>query len=192
MRIVNLLAATTVIILSNSANAFWSGSGNDWAPFGAGTGYNNQAPWGNNSNWNPFGTTSNWSPSNDAANLSRYGARPQVLRQYRKDSRFNPNQFVPVFQNRVKPSNWLTETDFTSTLRDIGNQNNMFNVDDFAAIGLPIGYTRTKAEALGLGRVLQDYARQREDNPLGTTDTIYGQQGYALSPAASSTFRIKD
>jgi len=65
-----------LVAVSTSATAFWGGNNANWSPFGAGTGYNNQAPWGGSSDWNPFGSSSNWSPRNDAANLSRYGGRP--------------------------------------------------------------------------------------------------------------------
>ncbi len=179
-----------LILSSSTASAFWGGNNTNWMPFGTGTGYNNQSPWSNNSNWNPFGTGGNWSPRNDAANLSRYGARPKALMQYRKDPRFQVNNTVPEIQNRIRPSNWLTETDFASTLKDMGDQDKTFVVDDFAAFGLSEGYARAKAETFGVGRVLRDHATQHTNDIFGDRGTIYGKQGYALSPAASSTQKI--
>ncbi len=183
-------------IFSSTAGAFWDGNNANWSPFGVGTGYNNQAPWGDNSNWNPFSATDGrWGPKNDAANLSRYGARPHALTQYKKNPRFQPNYAAPVFQNRVKPSNWLTETDFASTLRDIGKQNKDFIVgDDFSMFGLSADYARVKAETVGLGRMLRDYetSQPRQNIKTNSTDNIYGKQGYGLSPAASSTNRVNE
>jgi hypothetical protein len=181
--------AILLITAITSVHAFWDGNNTNWSPFGAGTGYNNQAPWGDNSNWNPFSATdARWSPKNDAANLSRYGNRPPVLMQYKKDPRFQPSYLVrPSFQNRIKPSNWLTETDFASTLIDMGEHNKDFFVDDnFSPLDLPKSYLRAKSESVGINKMLRDRA------PLapyknGATDNIYGKQGYGLSPAASST-----
>ncbi|HAE05009.1 MAG TPA: hypothetical protein DCG46_00005 [Gammaproteobacteria bacterium] len=157
-----------------------------------GTGYNNQAPWANNSDWNPFGTSGSWGPRNDAANLSRYGARPVSLTQYRQNPVFRPVDTMSSFQDRVKPSNWLKETDFASTLQQAGGQDKTFIVDDFAAFGLSDGYVRAKAETFGVGRVLRDHALQQTNDAFGDTSTIYGKQGYALSPAASSTRKINN
>ncbi|TEU26467.1 MAG: hypothetical protein E3I13_00475 [Gammaproteobacteria bacterium] len=181
-----------LILTSSATSAFWDGNNANWSPFGSGTGYNNQAPWSNNSDWNPFGGSSNWSPRNDAANLSRYGGRPQSLKQYRKNPAFQPTNAVPSFQNRVKPSNWLKETDFASTLQKVGGKEKSFIVDDFAAFGLSEGYARAKAETFGVGRVLRDHASQHTNDIFGDKSTIYGKQGYALSPAASSTRKINN
>jgi len=175
--------AAILVISSSAVSAFWNGNNTSWSPFGMGTGYNNQAPWANNSDWNPFGTSGNWGPRNDAANLSRYGARPQSLTQYRQNPVFRPIDTMPSFQDRVEPSNWLKETDFASTT---------FIVDDFAAFGLSDGYVRAKAETFGVGRVLRDHALQQTNDVFGDTSTIYGKQGYALSPAASSTRKINN
>jgi hypothetical protein len=97
---------------------------------------------------------------------------------------------MPSFQNRVKPSNWLQETDFASTLQKIGGPEKSFIVDDFAAFGLSDGYVRAKAETFGVGRVLRDHALQQTNDVFGDRSNIYGKQGYALSPAASSTRKI--
>ena len=186
----------TIILLisSSTVSAFWNGNNVNWSPFGAATGYNNQAPWGDSSNWNPFSATdARWSPKNDAANLSRYGNRPPVLMQYKKDPKFKPSYPMrPTFQNRVKPSNWLSETDFASTLRGIDEHNKDFFVDDnFSMLALPKSYARAKAETLGLSE------RFRDNMPSapyqnGSNDNIYGKQGYGLSPAASSTNRVNE
>jgi hypothetical protein len=157
-----------------------------------GTGYNNQAPWANNSDWNPFGASDNWGLRNDAANLSRYGAHPQSLTQYRQNPMFRPGDTMPNFQDRVKPSNWLKETDFDSTLQQVGGQGKTFVVDDFAAFGLSDGYVRAKSETLGLGRMLRGHALQQTNDVFGDRSTIYGKQGYSLSPAASSTRKINN
>jgi hypothetical protein len=191
MRRMKFLAAI-LVISSSTVSAFWNGNNTNWSPFGVGTGYNNQAPWANNSDWNPFGTSGNWGPRNDAANLSRYGAHPQSLTQYRQNPMFRPVDSMPSFQNRVKPSNWLKETDFASTLRQAGGQGKTFIVDDFAAFGLSDGYVRAKAETLGVGRVLRDRALQQTNDVFSDRNTIYGKQGYALSPAASSTRKINN
>ena len=184
--------AVIVFSISTASMAFW-GNTNTWSPFGTGTGYNNPAPWGNNSNWNPFtsGASGQWSPKNDAANLSRFGAKPPVLMQYKKDPRFQPNYYLGEFQNQVQPSNWLRETDFASTLEQVGSDDKSFTVGDFSIFGLSDSYARAKAETLGLGRVLRDHAVQHSNSVLGDKSTIYGKQGYALSPAASSTEQIK-
>jgi hypothetical protein len=97
---------------------------------------------------------------------------------------------MPSFQNRVEPSNWLKKTDFTSTLEQIGGQEKSFIVDDFAAFGLSDGYERAKTETFGLGRVIRNHVLQQTNDVLGDRSTIYGKQGYALSPAASSTRKI--
>jgi len=189
MRRMKFLVA--ILVMSSSAvSAFWNGNNSNWSPFGVGTGYNNQAPWANNSDWNPFGTSGSWGPRNDAANLSRYGARPQSLTQYRQNPVFRPIDTMPSFQDRVEPSNWLKETDFASTLQEVGDQSKTFIVDDFAAFGLSDGYVRAKAETFGVGRVLRDHALQQTNDVFGDRSNIYGMQGYALSPAASSTRKI--
>jgi len=188
--------AIILIISSNTVGAFWNGNNANWTPFGVGTGYNNQAPWGNNSNWNPFSATDGrWNPKNDAANLSRYGVRPHKLIQYKKDSGFQPNYLMPAFQDRVKPSNWLTETDFASTLKNTGKQNKDFIVGDgFSMLGLSRGYARTKAQTAEPNRALRDYAASdsHQNNKIDSVDNIYGKQGYELSPAASSTNRVNE
>jgi len=175
------LLAVILIISSSVVGAFWNGNNANWPPFGTGTGYNNQAPWGDNSNWNPFSATDGrWNPKNDAANLSRYGARPHVLTQYKKDPRFQPNYPESVFQNRANPSNWLTETDFASTLRGMGKENKDFIIgDDFSMFGLSRDYARAKPET-------------RQNNKADSTYNVYGKQGYGLSPAASSTNRVNE
>lgn len=186
--------AIILVIASSAVGAFWNGNNVNWSPFGAGTGYNNQAPWGNRSNWYPFSVSDGrWNPKNDAANLSRYGNRPPILMQYKKDPRFKPSYPMrPIFHNRVKPSNWLTETDFASTLRGIGVHNKDFFVDDnFSMLGLPNSYTRPKSETLGLSKMLRNHVPSvRYQN--GSTDNIFGKRGDMLSPAASSTNRINE
>ncbi len=178
-----------LLFLVTSTHSFWDGKNANWSPFGSGTGYNNSAPWGGNSNWNPFVTSGKWGPKNDAANLSRYGARPQTLMQYRKEPRFTPVYPVPVSERRIKPSNWLTDTDFASTLQDFGSHGKNFIADEFSPFSQSVEYARTKAETFGLERVLRDYAPYKKQ-AIGTSENIYGRQGYSLSPAASSTQQI--
>jgi len=48
--------------------------------------------------------------------------------QYRKNPAFQPTSPVPSFQNRVEPSNWLTETDFASTLQQADDQENLLSL----------------------------------------------------------------
>jgi hypothetical protein len=96
---------------------------------------------------------------------------------------FRPGDSMPNFQDRVKPSNWLKETDFDSTLQQAGGQGKTFIVDDFV---------RAKSETLGLGRMLRDQALQQTNDVFGDRSTIYGKQGYSLSPAASSTQKINN
>ncbi len=182
--------AVLLITVITSVHAFWNGNNTNWSPFGAGTGYNNQAPWGDNSNWNPFSATdARWSPKNDAANLSRYGNRPPVLMQYKKDPRFAPVYPSPVSERRIKPSNWLTDTDFASTLQDFGSQSKNFIVDDFSRFTRSADYARAKEETFGIDRMIRDYAPYKKQT-VGNSDNIYGKQGYSLSPAASSTQQI--
>jgi len=135
--------AIILLISSSTVSAFWNGNNANWSPFGAGTGYKSQTPWSSNSDWNPFGVR--WSPRTDAANLSRYGARPQSLTHYKKNPVYQPVNTMLSFQNRVKPSNWLRETDFTSTLHEIGRQEKSFIVDDFAVFNLSDGYALSPA-----------------------------------------------
>ena len=103
---------------------------------------------------------------------------------------FRPIDTVPSFQDRVEPSNWLKETDFASTLQEVGDQSKTFIVDDFAALGLSDGYVRAKAETFGVDRALRDHALQQTNDVFGDRGAIYGIQGYALSPAAASTRKI--
>ena len=96
------LLAVILIISSSVVGAFWNGNNANWPPFGAGTGYNNQAPWGDNSNWSPFfATDGRWNPKNDAANLSRYGARPHVLTQYKNDINGSMMMTIAAFRFRL-------------------------------------------------------------------------------------------
>ncbi len=199
MKKINFLPIV-VLTISTSVPAFWGGNNswspfnvNSWSPFGGATGLNNPAPWSNSSNWNPLGSGDVWNPSNDAAMMSRYSARPKSLMKYRKGSNFVPNNVAPRAKNVVKPSNWLTETDFAATLEEVQkNETKTFIVDDFAAFGLLDGYERAKSETLGLGKIIRDHVGQHKSSFFGTTDTIYGKQGYALSPAASSTVKIEN
>lgn len=185
--------AVILIISSSTVSAFWNGNNAIFSPFGPGTGYYNQTPWGGNSNLNPFSATGGrWNPRNDAANLSRYGGRPSILIQYKKDPAFQPRHPMrPILQNKVKPTNWLLQTDFASTLRGMDENNKNFVVDDnFSMLGLPGGYTHAKAETLGLSKVLRAHVPSaRYQN--GSTDNTYGKQDYRLSPAATSTNRVK-
>ena len=66
----------------------------------------------------------------------------------------------------------------------------IFRVDDFSSFGLSDGYVRAKEETFGVGRVLRDRALQQTNDVFGDRSNIYGKQGYALSPAASSTRKI--
>ena len=161
-----------LLFLAVNAQSFWGGNNANWSPFGSGTGYNNTPPWGSNSNWNPFVTNGRWGPNNDAANLSRYGVRPKTLTQYRKKPRYVPIYPIPVSERRIKPSNWLTNTDFASTMQDFRSQGKNFIIDEF-----PLFLNST------------DYAPYKKQT-TGKTDNIYRKQGYSLSPAASSTQQI--
>ncbi len=183
------ILAVLLITVITSVHAFWGENNANWSPFGSGTGHNNTAPWGANSNWIPFTTSGSWAPKHDVVNLSRYGVYPQSLMQYRKDPRFYSTYSIPVSQSMVKPSNWLTETDFTSTLRNFGDQGKTFIVDDFSSLGSPEEYVFAKADTTSVDRVLRNYAPYI-NQPVVTTGGIYGKQSYSISPAALSTQKI--
>ncbi|MBW5291180.1 MAG: hypothetical protein Rsou_1448 [Candidatus Ruthia sp. Asou_11_S2] len=67
-------------------------------------------------------------------------------------------------QNRVKPSNWLIQTDFSSTLKENKASRPNFMIDNNAG--------------------------QYQRNFLGVARTTYNKQGRTLSPAAVSTLRV--
>jgi len=178
-----------LLLLVANVQSFWDGKNPNFAPFGSGTGYNSTTPWSVNSNWNPFVTNGKWGPENDAANLSRYGARPQALMQYKKNPRFMPVYPTPISESRIKPSNWLTDTDFASTMQGFKAQANNFIVDELSPFSNSTYYAPAKAETFDLDRALRDRAPYKK-HTIGNTDNIYGKQGYSLSPAASSTQQI--
>lgn len=179
MRIMNLLV---ILLAASTSNvlAFWGG--NSWSPFG-----------NSNSNWSPFSTglsTSQWSPKNDAANMSRYGAYPRSLMQYKKNPKFVPSSTIPEATNLVQPSNWLVETDFTSTLEKIKDSSKTFFVNETSDMGFVEDYKRIQKEASNINKEVRNYINNRTGN-LSSTDYIYGKQGYAISPAAASTAKIE-
>ena len=188
MRKVNFLVFL-LMVLSVNASAFWGG--NNFFPFTSGlnSGYNN--PWAgtSNTNWGPFATADQWSPENDAANMSRYGAHPRSLQQYKEDPRFRPENIATETQNLVKPSNWLTDTDFSATLEKIKDTGNKTFFVNETPTSFDQGYQRIKSETENIDKAVKDYIQQYS-NQLGSVDGIYGKQGYALSPAALSTARI--
>ena len=181
----------TILLLgfSTTASAFFNG--NNWSsPFGQGAGAYSNNPWSNNSAWNPFSDGA-FSPANDARNLSRYGAMPESLRQYRQNNTYMPTPSAPAFE-AAKPSNWLRETDFSSTLgqiKDTGSKAFYVNQPSFSS-----QFQKIQQESQEIDQAVRDYM-QRYDQSRGMatrpSDGIYGKQGYALSPAAMSTPKIE-
>ncbi len=156
---------------SLSATAFFNAD--SFAPFGNGTGHTSQTPWSNGSNWNPMSTGEQYSPENDARNMSRYGARPGTLKNYRQNNTFQPNNAMMVTPNQIQPSNWLQETDFSKTLDQIkGSGSKTFFVNE-----MPVNFN-------------EGY-KQMQSQSQNAEQAVRGQmQGQSLSPAASSTPRI--
>ncbi len=187
MRRMNFLVIFLTTLSLNAAAFFNTGS---FSPFGSGTGFNNSNPWSSNSNWNPFSENGQFSPENDAKNLARYGAHPRTLKNYRQDPRFKPENVMTQTINQVQPSNWLTETDFSKTLETIKNTGSKTFFVGESPINFDQGYQRIRTEAQEIDRSVRDYIQQHSKQ-LGSTDNIYGKQGYALSPAASSVSRVE-
>ena len=182
------LGVILALSISTTAGAFFNG--NNWSsPFGSGTGAHNNNPWGNNSAWNPF-AGGQFSPANDARNLSRYGANPESLKRYQQNSAYVPSMPTQVFDT-AKPSNWLQETDFSSTLEQIENTGNkMFYVNQpsFAS-----QFQKIQQESQEIDQAVRDYMQRYDNSRAGTysNEGIYGKQGYALSPAAMSTSKVE-
>ena len=179
------LIPAVFLFFTINVSAFWGN--NNWSPFGNNTGYYNNAPWGSSSNWNPFSSGDSFNPMYDAKNMSLYGVDPRHLGPYN-----TKNDAYYLIQNQTRPSNWLQETDFASTLDKTNNQvDKGFIVDELKAFGLSDGYARAKAESLGFERALHSYRTNTRGSEKTHTEGVYGKQGYGLSPAASSTNKIQ-
>ncbi|SHN89220.1 hypothetical protein BHECKSOX_1263 [Bathymodiolus heckerae thiotrophic gill symbiont] len=179
------LTAILLSVLTLSASAFFNTD--NLSPFGNGSiGYNSTAPWNKGSNWNPMFTGVGYSPANDARNMSRYGARPDSLRDYRQDPRFLPNSSAMAAPNQVQPSNWLKDTDFSQTLKQIKNSGSKVFFVNEMPVSFEAGYQRTQDQSLEIRKAIEAQMQN-----YGNTNSIYGKQGYLLSPAASSTSRIE-
>ena len=183
MKKINFLAISFSALTLN-AQAFFNTD--NFSPFGNGTGYNSTAPWSSSSNWNPMSTGTQYSPSNDARNMSRYGAHPSSLRNYRQDSRFVPNNSMMAIPNQVQPSNWLKETDFSATLEKIKNSGSKTFFVNEVPMSFDEGYKHVQAQSEDIEKALKEQMER-----YGEIDNIYEQQGYGLSPAASSTSRVE-
>ncbi|MDB9828960.1 hypothetical protein OAC28_00185 [Candidatus Thioglobus sp.] len=157
--------------ISMNAAAFFDTTG--FSPFGNGTGHTSQAPWSNNSNWNPISAGEQYSPQNDARNMSRFGARPSTLKNYRQNNAFQQNNAMIATPNQIQPSNWLKETDFSKTLDQIqGSGSKTFFVNE-----MPVNFN--------------DGYKQMQSQSQNAAQAVRAQmQGQNLSPAAASTPRI--
>lgn len=124
-----------LLITSNASFAFWNG--NNWA-----LNYNNQTN-------NPY-----WRAPSSVMNHYNTAKNPSVWLNGTKSRA----------QNRVKPSNWLIQTDFSSTLKENKASRPNFMIDNNAG--------------------------QYQRNFLGVARTTYNKQGRTLSPAAVSTLRV--
>lgn len=175
MKKISLLSALLCVLSLNSAAFFNTGG---FSPFGAGTGYNSATPWSNNSNWNPMSTDSQYSPANDAQNLSRFGAHPRSLQNYRQDPRFKPANSV-MMPNQAQPSNWLRDTDFSKTLERIKNTGDKTFFVNEMPMSFETGYQHIQEQSKGIERSVKEQMQR------------YNEQGYKLSPAAASTSRVK-
>ena len=178
MRRINILVVLLLGILSN-AQAFFNT--NNWSsPFGSGTGLYNNNPWGDNSNWNPFTTGTQFSPANDARNMAKYGATPASLKNYKQNPVYVPRDNTPMAYS-ARPSNWLSATDFSSTLeniKDTGSKAFYVNQPSFSQ-----QFKNIQQESLKIDQAVREYMQQHSDG-------IYNKQGYALSPAAMSTSKV--
>ena len=188
MRKVNLLF---IIIGISSVNAAAFFNTDNFAPFGLDSGNNNSMPWGsnsmpwnNNTNWNPMLSNGHYSPSNDARNMSRFGAHPTSLKNYRDNPGFVPSNtmFVP---NQVQPSNWLKDTDFSKTLEHMTNSSSKTFFVNEMPINLDSGFQHIQDQTIELEKAVNKQVLR-----YGNTESIYGKQGYELSPAASTTPRV--
>ncbi|MBC8493532.1 MAG: hypothetical protein ISR70_01035 [Candidatus Thioglobus sp.] len=185
MKIKSLLMSASVFSISLSVSAFFNT--NSFPAFGSGTGYNSTVPWSNNANWNPMSMGGGqYSPANDAKNLSRYGAYPRSLQQYRQDPRFRPANSMMPMANPVQPSNWLTDTDFSKTLEQIKSSGNKTFFVNEMPINFEQGYQHIQNQTEDIQRAIETQMKNYRN-----TDSIYGKQGYELSPAASSTSRVE-
>jgi len=156
---------------SFGATAFFNAD--SFAPFGNGTGHTSQTPWSSDSNWNPMSTGEQYSPANDARNMSRYGARPGTLKNYRQNNTFQPNNAMMATPNQLQPSNWLQETDFSKTLEQIkGSDSKTFFVNE-----MPVNFNEGYQQIQSRSQNIKQAARGQ----------MHSQN---LSPAASSTPRI--
>ena len=177
------LILSILSIVSLNAVAFFDT--NSFSPFGSGTGHTSTAPWSSNSNWNPMATGVQYSPANDARNMSRYGARPSSLRNYRQNPAFQPNNAMMVMPSQIQPSNWLQETDFSKTLEQIkGSGSKTFFVNE-----MPVSFNESYQHIQTQSKNIENAVREQM-NRARLTDDIYGKQGYSLSPAAASTPRV--
>ena len=188
MRRMNFLAIL-LLSVSTSSSAFFNL--NNWSsPFSSGTGHYNNIPWSGNSKWNPFSTGNQFSPENDARNLAKYGSKPKALEKYRSNSNYVSKMPAYVVPEVVKPSNWLTETDFGSTLEKISSTGGKDFFVNQPSFGQEI--QKIKDESLKIDQAVREYMQKYSNESLGSVDSIYGKQGYALSPAAVSTTRIEN
>lgn len=163
------LTLSVLSFVSFNAVAFFNTNG--LSPFGNGTGYTSQAPWSNNSNWNPMSAGEQYSPQNDARNMSRFGARPATLKNYRQNNALQQNNAMMATPNQIQPSNWLQETDFSKTLDQIqGSGSKTFFVNE-----MPVSFN--------------DGYKQMRSQSQNAAQAVRGQM-QSLSPAASSTPRI--
>ncbi|SMN14817.1 hypothetical protein CRYPA_757 [uncultured Candidatus Thioglobus sp.] len=131
-------------------------------------------------------TGTEYSPANDARNMNRYGVRPDSLRNYHQDPRFLPNNAVMAMPNQVQPSNWLKDTDFSQTLEQIKNSDSKAFFVNEMPVSFETGYQRIQDKSLEIRKAVETQMQN-----YGNTDSIYGKQGYSLSPAASSTSRVE-
>ncbi|QKQ24579.1 hypothetical protein HUE58_05605 [Candidatus Ruthia endofausta] len=124
-----------LLITPNVSLAFWNG--NNWA-----SNYNNQIN-------NPY-----WRVPSSVMNYYNTAKNPSVWL----------NDTKPRAQNRVKPSNWLIKTDFSSTLKENKALRPNFTIDN-------------------------DVGQYRR-NFFGVRGVTHNKQGRTLSPAAVSTLRV--
>ncbi|BBB24601.1 conserved hypothetical protein [Isorropodon fossajaponicum endosymbiont JTNG4] len=109
-----------------------------------------------------FWSGNNWAPNYN----SPYWGVPIRANHY--NTAKNPSAWLngakSRAQNRVKPSNWLIQTDFSSTLKENKASRPNFMIDNNAG--------------------------QYQRNFFGVARTTYNKQGRTLSPAAVSTLRV--
>lgn len=181
MRKVNLLF---IIIGISSVNATAFINTDNFTPFGSSSGNNIYMPWNGNTNWNPMLSNGQYSPFNDARNMSRYGAHPVSLKNYRENPGFvtSNTMFIP---NQVQPSNWLKDTDFSKTLEHLTNSSGKTFFVNEMPINLDSSLKNIKDQTIKLHKVTNEQILR-----YGNNESIYGKQGYELSPAASTTPRV--